>query len=151
MEDQTIIDNEAENKDLHKCFRRESRKQRFTQCFRQERKEERKREVDPKKEFFSWVRIFVVAIALALCINNFLIINANVPSGSMENTIMTGSRMIGLRTAYWFKEPQRGEIIIFKYPDDESENFVKRVIGLPGEKVTIKEFKDFILMTKRCH
>ena len=127
MEDQTIIDNEAENKDLHNAS---------------DKKEKEK--VDPKKEFFSWVRIFVVAIALALCINNFLIINANVPSGSMENTIMTGSRMIGLRTAYWFKEPQRGEIIIFKYPDDESENFVKRVIGLPGEKVTIKDSKIYI-------
>ena len=127
MEDQTIIDNEAENKDLHNAS---------------DKKEKEK--VDPKKEFFSWVRIFVVAIALALCINNFLIINANVPSGSMENTIMTGSRMIGLRTAYWFKEPQRGEIIIFKYPDDESENFVKRVIGLPGDKVVIKEGKIYI-------
>ena len=127
MKDQTIIDNEAENKDLHNAS---------------DKKEKEK--VDPKKEFFSWVRIFVVAIALALCINNFLIINANVPSGSMENTIMTGSRMIGLRTAYWFKEPQRGEIIIFKYPDDESENFVKRVIGLPGEKVTIKDSKIYI-------
>ena len=118
MKDQTIIDNEAENKDLHNAS---------------DKKEKEK--VDPKKEFFSWVRIFVVAIALALCINNFLIINANVPSGS---------RMIGLRTAYWFKEPQRGEIIIFKYPDDESENFVKRVIGLPGEKVTIKDSKIYI-------
>ena len=117
MKDQTIIDNEAENKDLHNAS---------------DKKEKEK--VDPKKEFFSWVRIFVVAIALALCINNFLIINANVPSGSMENTIMTGSRMIGLRTAYWFKEPQRGEIIIFKYPDDESENFVKsnRFAGRKG-------------------
>ena len=59
MKDQTIIDNEAENKDLHNAS---------------DKKEKEK--VDPKKEFFSWVRIFVVAIALALCINNFLIINA---------------------------------------------------------------------------
>ena len=127
MEDQTIIDNEAENKDLHNAS---------------DKKEKEK--VDPKKEFFSWVRIFVVAIALALCINNFLIINANVPSGSMENTIMTGSRMIGLRTAYWFKEPQRGEIIIFKYPDDEKQNFVKRVIGIPGDVVQIIHGKVYV-------
>lgn len=100
MKDQTIIDNEAENKDLHNAS---------------DKKEKEK--VDPKKEFFSWVRIFVVAIALALCINNFLIIMPTYLR-LKENTIMTGSRMIGLRTAYWFKEPQRGEIIIFKYPDD---------------------------------
>ena len=131
MEDQTIIDNEAENKDLHNASDKKEKKK-------------EKEKVDPKKEFFSWVRIFVVAIALALCINNFLIINANVPSGSMENTIMTGSRMIGLRTAYWFKEPQRGEIIIFKYPDDEKQNFVKRVIGIPGDVVQIIHGKVYV-------
>ena len=133
MEDQTIIDNEAENKDLHNA----SEEKAENKDLRNASDKKEKEKVDPKKEFFSWVRIFVVAIALALCINNFLIINANVPSGSMENTIMTGSRMIGLRTAYWFKEPQRGEIIIFKYPDDESQNFVKRVIGIPGDVIQI--------------
>ncbi len=96
------------------------------------------------KEFFSWVKIIVVAIVLAFTINNVIIINANVPSGSMENTIMTDSRMIGLRTAYWFKTPQRGEVIIFKYPDDERQTYVKRVIGMPGEKVTIKDGKIYI-------
>lgn len=144
MKDQTIIDNEAENKDLHNASEEKAENKDLRNASDKKEKKKEKEKVDPKKEFFSWVRIFVVAIALALCINNFLIINANVPSGSMENTIMTGSRMIGLRTAYWFKEPQRGEIIIFKYPDDESENFVKRVIGLPGEKVTIKDSKIYI-------
>ena len=86
MEDQTIIDNEAENKDLHNA----SEEKAENKDLRNASDKKEKEKVDPKKEFFSWVRIFVVAIALALCINNFLIINANVPSGSMENTIMTG-------------------------------------------------------------
>ena len=50
----------------------------------------------------------------------------------MENTILTGDRLIGFRLAYLFHEPERGDIVIFKYPDDESQNFVKRVIGIPG-------------------
>ena len=48
----------------------------------------------------------------------------------MENTILTGDRLIGFRLAYLFHEPERGDIVIFKYPDDESQNFVKRVIGI---------------------
>lgn len=97
-----------------------------------------------KKEIFSWIKIIIIAVVIAFAINNFIIINANVPSGSMEKTIMTGDRMIGLRTAYWFNEPQRGDIVIFKNPDDESETFVKRLIGMPGDKVVIKDAKIYI-------
>lgn len=108
--------------------------------------EEKKRRII--KETLSWVKIIVIAVVIAVLVNSFLIINANVPSGSMENTIMTKSRMIGLRTAYWFSEPQRGDIAIFKFPDDESQEFVKRVIGLPGETVTIKDAKIYINNSK---
>lgn len=45
----------------------------------------------------------------------------------MENTILTGDRLIGFRLAYLFHEPERGDIVIFKYPDDESQNFVKEL------------------------
>ena len=105
MEDQTIIDNEAENKDLHNASEEKAENKDLRNASDKKEKKKEKEKVDPKKEFFSWVRIFVVAIALALCINNFLIINANVPSGSMENTIMTGSRMIGLRTCLLYTSP----------------------------------------------
>ncbi len=101
------------------------------------------------REVFSWVRIIVIALVVALIINNFIIINANVPSGSMENTIMTGDRMIGLRTSYWFSSPKRGQVVIFKFPDNEDETFVKRVIGLPGEKVRIKKGKIYINNSKK--
>ena len=85
-----------------------------------------------------WVIVIAIALAAALFINYVLIINSVVPSGSMESTIMTGSRMMGLRVTYWFSDPQRGDIVVFKYPDDPSQNFVKRVIGTPGDVVEIK-------------
>lgn len=119
MKDNDISDNEANN-------------------------EETEEKINWKKELFSWIKIFVAALLIATILDNFIIINANVPSGSMENTIMTGDRMIGNRLAYINSEPQRGDVIIFKFPDNEEENFVKRVIGLPGEKVTIKESKIYI-------
>lgn len=99
---------------------------------------------DPVKELFSFLISFVVAVLIAMFMQRFIIINANIPSGSMENTIMTGDRVIGNRLAYLFDSPERGDIVIFKYPDDERQLFVKRVIGMPGETVVIEDAKVFI-------
>lgn len=110
----------------------------------QKRKEEEEEPFNLKKEIISWIKIIVAAVVIAYFINNFLIINANVPSGSMEQTIMTHDRMIGNRLAYKFGEVERGDIAIFKFPDDETQIFVKRVIGMPGDKVTISEGKIYI-------
>ena len=85
--------------------------------------------------------MIVIAVVAAFVINSFIIINATVPSGSMENTIMTGDRLIGLRLSYLFSDPERGDIVVFKYPLDESKNYVKRIIGLPGETVEINAGK----------
>ena len=68
----------------------------------------------PKKnsalhEVLSWCMTFVVAIALALLLKNYLIINATVPTGSMEHTIEPGDDLFGLRIAYNFTEPKRGD------------------------------------------
>ena len=87
------------------------------------------------QEILSYIKILAVAIIVAFLFTRFIIVNAQVPSGSMENTILTGDRLIGFRLAYLFHEPERGDIVIFKYPDDESQNFVKRVIGIPGDVI----------------
>ena len=103
-----------------------------------------------KREVFSWIACIVVTILLTEFILNFVIINANIPSGSMENTIMTNDKLIALRTSYWFNDPKRGDIIIFKYPDDETEWFIKRVIALPGETVLVKDGKVYINGSKKA-
>ena len=99
---------------------------------------------DPVKELLSFLMSFVVAVAIAMLMQRFIIINANIPSGSMENTIMTGDRVIGNRLSYLFGSPKRGDIVIFKYPDDERQLYVKRVIGMPGETVVIEDAKVYI-------
>lgn len=111
----------------------------------------KKEEFNLKKEIFSWIKIFIIAVVIAFVVNNCIIMNANVPSGSMMNTILKGDRMIGLRTAYWFSDPDRGDIAIFENPDykengslAEDKYYVKRVIGLPGDKVVIKNAKIYI-------
>lgn len=96
------------------------------------------------REVFSWLASFAFAFLIALLIKNFVIINADVPTGSMENTIMPGDRLIGNRLAYLKEGPKRGDVVIFHYPDDEEDLYVKRVIGLPGETVVIEDAKVYI-------
>lgn len=98
----------------------------------------RKEKITLQQEIIGWLKLVIIAVVVAISVNNLVIINAEVPSGSMENTIHEGSRMIGFRLSYVFSKPKRGDIIIFKYPEDESQNFVKRVIGTPGDTVEVK-------------
>lgn len=97
-----------------------------------------------KKEVWEWVKIILSAAAIAFVLNTFIIANSEVPSGSMENTIMTGDRVIGSRLSYKFADPERGDIAIFRFPDNEKIYYVKRIIGLPGETVDIVEGKVYI-------
>ncbi|MDL2323912.1 signal peptidase I [Ruminococcaceae bacterium OttesenSCG-928-A16] len=97
-----------------------------------------------KKELIDWLIAIVVAVIVAVFITQVVIVNAEVPSESMENTIITGDRVLGLRPSYWFNVPKRGDIIIFRFPDDEEVLFVKRVVGLPGETVELREGKVYI-------
>ena len=96
------------------------------------------------KELWEYVKMILFVVIVVLVVDNFLLINAVIPSESMENTIMTGDRIFGNRLAYLFDDPERFDIVIFKYPDDESQRFIKRVIGLPGETVEIREGKVYI-------
>lgn len=97
-----------------------------------------------KKEAVSWLICIVITIAITQFLTRCVIINANIPSGSMENTIMTNDKLIALRSSYWFQDPERGDIIIFKYPDNEKEWYIKRVIALPGETVEVRDGKVYI-------
>lgn len=96
---------------------------------------------DMKKEILEWVKIIAAAAVIALFVNSVLIANSTVPSDSMEETIMTGDRIIGSRLSYSFgREPERGDIVIFDHkaePGKDKTRLVKRVIGLPGETVDI--------------
>lgn len=97
-----------------------------------------------KNEIISWIKTIAMAVVIAVLINSFVIVNATVPTGSMENTIMPGDRIIALRLTYYVSSPERGDIVVFRYPDDESVLYVKRVIGLPGETVEIKDGEVYI-------
>lgn len=89
------------------------------------------------KEIIGWVLTILIAIIAAKLINEKVIMKAEVPTGSMERTIMTGDCLLGFQLAYLFTEPKRGDIVIFPLPDNPEITYVKRIIGLPGETVEI--------------
>jgi len=87
------------------------------------------------KEIISWIMVFAIAIALAMVINRFVIYRVSSPTGSMENTIMINDKVFIFRLAYLFSEPKRGDIVVFEAPDKPEEDYIKRIIGLPGDVV----------------
>ena len=101
---------------------------------------------EPKKaskrfleELVSWAKVIVAALVLSMILNKFVFFNFTVPTESMEKTIMVDNRILSLRCAYLFSDPQRGDIIVFPYPDDPTDTYVKRIIGLPGETIEGKD------------
>lgn len=91
------------------------------------------------KEVRDYVFLIILAFVLAFLMNKFVYANAEVPTGSMIPVVQPDDRLIVNRLAYLFEEPKRGDIVMFINPDDESENYLKRIIGLPGEKLEIKD------------
>lgn len=111
---------------------------------RNDQRNKHKEETSFAREVFEWIMVIIISAALAFALDKFIIVNAKIPSASMEPTIMTGDRLIGNRLAYINEDPQRGDVVIFLFPDNEKEYFIKRVIGLPGETVNIRGGKVYI-------
>lgn len=101
--------------------------------------EEKKEETQPSKvkSTVEFLLPIVIAVIAALLLKTFVFANAIVPTGSMTSTINAEDRIIASRLAYINENPKRYDIIIFDFPDDESIAYVKRIIGLPGETVSI--------------
>lgn len=94
--------------------------------------------------FFDFVKTIVIIVALAFIIRVFIIQPFIVEGESMEPTFQTKDYLITEKISYRFRTPKRGEIIIFNPPDRTSENYIKRIIGLPGDQIAIKEGNIYI-------
>lgn len=109
------------------------------------------------------VEAIVVALLLAFVIRAFVVQAFKIPSGSMLETLQIGDHLLVTKFAYDLRlpstvfldttdgkvlftvgEPERGDIIVFKYPEDETKDFIKRVVALPGETIEIHDKVVFI-------
>lgn len=117
------------------------------ECKNMKNKKEKKQEEEEltgMAAVWDYLKTFLIIFCIVFAMNKLVYINAVIPSESMQNTIMKGDRVLGNRLAYIKDDPERYDIVIFKYPDDPSKIFIKRVIGLPGETVTVKDGKIYI-------
>ena len=111
--------------------------------FKNQQKQEEE-ELTGMAAVWDYLKTFLIIFCVVFAMNKLVYINAVIPSESMQDTIMKGDRVLGNRLAYIKDNPERYDIVIFKYPDDPSKIFIKRVIGLPGETVTVKDGKIYI-------
>jgi len=88
--------------------------------------------------FTELLKFAIIAVVIVAPIRLFVAKPFIVSGASMEPTFQTGQYLIVDELTYHFEQPQRGDVIIFKYPLDPSQYFIKRIIGLPGETVNIR-------------
>src|ERR1043165_3950533 len=99
---------------------------------------------------WEWTKIFHISILLFLLIRTFIVEAFKIPSGSMEHTLLVGDFLLVNKLVYGaevpfthkrlprLREPRRGDVIVFEYPVDLTKNFVKRLVGLPGDTLEMR-------------
>ena len=101
--------------------------------------EETEKKTDIKREVISWVIYLAVIVALTFFIVTYVGQRTRVSGQSMENTLHDGDNLIVDKISYRFRDPKRYEIIVFPYQYEKNTYYIKRIIGLPGETVQVKD------------
>ena len=91
-----------------------------------------------KSAFRENVESFLWAVAVALVIRTFIIAPFKIPSGSMHPTLIEGDRILVSKYVYRFHPPQQGDIVVFRFPENPKRPFIKRLIGVGGDRVEIR-------------
>lgn len=104
-----------------------------------------------KSVFREYAEALIVALALAMFIRTFFVQAFKIPSGSMLPTLQIGDHLLVNKLLYGvrvpvvgtrflsFFEPERGDIIVFVYPEDRDKDFIKRIVGVPGDVIEIRQ------------
>ena len=112
--------------------------------------------VKKKGLFREYAESILIAVLLALVIRTYLVQAFKIPSGSMEDTLAIGDHLLVNKFMYGtripfadkrmltIRDPRQGDVIVFEYPEDPSKDFIKRVVGVPGDVVEGKEKKVYV-------
>lgn len=113
-------------------------------------------EVRKKSTFREYLEALIIALIIALFIRTFVVQAFKIPSGSMESTLLVGDHIFvnkfiyGIRVPlikrriFDFKEPKRGDVIVFIFPEDKSKDFIKRVVGIEGDDIEIRDKRLYV-------
>ena len=96
------------------------------------------------REGKEWAQSIVVALILTLVIRTYVIQAFKIPSGSMRPTLMEGDKLFVNKYVYRFHAPSRGDIVVFKYPEDPKKDFIKRLVAFENEIVEIRDGKIYV-------
>ena len=88
-----------------------------------------------------WLVSIIVAVALAFCIRTFLVEPYMVSGNSMYPSLHNRERLVVDKLSYFFSEPVKGEIVVFRFPKDQSRDFIKRVIATGGDTIEMRSGK----------
>ncbi len=109
-----------------------------------------------KSEIREWTESIIIALILALVIRQFVVQAFKIPTGSMRMTLIEGDRILVNKFIYGaevpfvgirlpaFRQPQRGDVVVFRYPEDPKKDFIKRLVALPGETLEIRNGSIYI-------
>src|SRR5581483_3041731 len=127
---------------------------RASETFTPEQRVEALRELNRGRSGFDflseWTKIFLVSVILFLVIRTFFVEAFKIPSGSMENTLQVGDFLLVNKLVYGaevpfthmrlpqIRNPRFGDVLVFDYPVDPTKNFVKRLVGLPGDTLEMR-------------
>ncbi len=96
------------------------------------------------KELMEVVKSIIVAVIAAFLIITFVFETVSVEGHSMDPTLNNRDRLIVEKVSYYFRKPKDGDIVVIKYPSDTREKFIKRVIAVPGDTVSIHDNKVYV-------
>ena len=125
---------ELVSKGLEEKVEEELKRQRI-----QERRDERKKRMKILREIFGWIIYILIVIFVTYLIVTYVGQRTKVSGPSMEATLHDGDNLIVDKISYRFREPERFEIIVFPYQYAEDTYYIKRIIGMPGETIQIKD------------
>ena len=113
-------------------------------------------DVQAKSKIREYAESILWAILLAIIIRTCLVQSFKIPSGSMEDTLVIGDCLLVNKFIYGIKvpftdlrlprlrDPQRGDVVVFRYPEDRSKDFIKRLIGVPGDEIQVRDKQVYV-------
>ncbi|HEY3423995.1 MAG TPA: signal peptidase I [Negativicutes bacterium] len=96
------------------------------------------------EEIKDWIVSILIAVVLAFFIRYFIVELYMVEGPSMRPTLVNSERLVVNKFIYRFKTPERGDVLVFRYPRDPSRDFIKRVVAIAGDTIEVKDGRVFV-------